>query len=762
MPNKGLRKAFLLGTTVCMVMPVLSPSVVAQDTALEEVIVSATRRNETLQEVPVSVVSIGGDVLKKVGIASMADITAYVPGFEFASNSIQTNLYIRGIGSGPTHSIEQSVGRFVDELYSGRSDMSNIGFMDIGTVEVLRGPQGTLFGKNTVAGALVINTNNPTEEFEGGFSATYGKWSTVNDTKEFQAYVSGPVADNFRVRMAAKWKDDGGYVENVLSGPDSVSRRDIGVRFKADWDVSENTVIKFKAEYHNLEADGQPLSEQTLPSPLIGRFLDFVPASSLGLNWQNGIDCEVESMADFGGGNVVNAGSFCPFKSQDTDILSMTIVHSFENGGTLTSITGNQHYNWAEQFVSVDNGVSGGTFRGERKEDFKSFTQELRFASKEYEDYDFILGGYYENSTVDRWQRSHFNFVTFFADPGGTFITRNQPWTQDTETLAFYGQFRYRLSEDLSVNIGGRYSRETKDFNYHQFWHAYRTQTPQAGPPEITRADTKTEDNFSPSLQLAWDASDDLMLFINASKGYKSGGFSDRVVNATSPIEYRPETNTTIEAGVKATLLDGRLTTNLTLFNMNINDMQVASIIPGTAGDFTVGNAADATSRGAELELVMNVNEGLQLGGNVAYTDATFDEFYGECGSVQVDPQPDGTCSYAGYNLIYAPEFKGSVFADYAVDDAVGEWGLSWRGTLSFSGSYFTNSTYQAGEVQNSFAKIDSTLQLISPSENVRVSLIGRNLTNKKVLDWSILVGPTYFASLKSPRELAVRLSADF
>ncbi|MEM8935416.1 MAG: TonB-dependent receptor plug domain-containing protein, partial [Pseudomonadota bacterium] len=157
----------------------------------DTIIVSATKRAEGLQDVPVSVAAVPKSTIEKLGVVDVSDLSIYLPNFEINDSTILPNLYVRGLGSGATHSIEQSVGRFVDELYIGRGAMNLHGFFDIEAVEVLRGPQGTLFGKNTVAGAMIVRTANPTNEFEAGLNLSYGEYSTVGDYQEVQSYISG-------------------------------------------------------------------------------------------------------------------------------------------------------------------------------------------------------------------------------------------------------------------------------------------------------------------------------------------------------------------------------------------------------------------------------------------------------------------------------------------------------------------------------------------------------------------------------------------
>jgi len=770
--SMGKKWAYALGGSVLLsTLPITAGAEDAERPAeqvFEEIIVSATRRAESIQDVPVSVVSLGAETIKKVGIYNIAEMAAYVPNFEFSANSIQTNLYIRGIGSGPTHAIEQSVGRFVDDIYTGRADMNILGFLDVASLEVLRGPQGTLFGKNTVAGAIVINTAEPTQEFEGGFSATYGKWSTVNEYGEIQAHLSGGLTEDVSARLAVKWRDDGGWVENVLDGPDMSARRDLHTRLKVNWDAGENTTVKFRAEFHNLDIDGQPLNEEALPSgfPL---YNDNLPAGVAGLNWVAAFDCTFESTITRPDGVDVNTGTFCPFKRQDTYQISATIDHTFPDVGTLRSITAFQRYDWEEQFASVDNGLFGGAFRAERAEVYEAFTQEVRFTSEETDTFDYILGVYFEDSSVDRFQRSHFTIPVVAG--GGPFRTRNEPWRGTTQTIATYGQARWHATDQIDVTFGARWSRDKKTFEFERFWNEYRTQEPLTSSEAAALSVPELEDtwsDFSPSLQVSYDVNDDVMVYASVSRAFKSGGFSDRVPEAPEDIvealTYESEQNTTYELGLKGVFADGAVNLNVTAFLMDFEDMQVASIVPNTPGDFVVGNAAEATSKGVEVELLWNVTDALSIGGNWAYTDATFDSFESECGgdSLIVTAGPNGLCDYSGQQLSYAPKSKGSIFVDYTAYDALGEWDVSTRGTFSFSSSYFVNITYNQGDFQDKYGKLDATIQFISPSEGYSISLIGRNLTEERILDWGLRAAATYFQGLRQPRELAISFQASF
>ena len=754
------------------IMP-LALSVAAYSHAvLEETLVTATKRTESIQDVPVSVSAIGQERMESLGITDMEDLSLYIPNFEINSAAVVPNLYIRGMGGGLTHSIEQSVGRFIDDVYISRAVINLHGFMDLANVEVLRGPQGTLFGKNTVGGALILRTGDPTDTFEAGMNLTVSDYSTVGNNTEFEGYVSGPLSDELNGRLAVRYRDRNGYYENRLEGPDGADREDYGVRAKLEWMPSERFTANLKLEYQTYEevgsdsaefggAGGPPLFVYQMHSP------DFTPE----LDWKIDNDCtDIIANRDTTGDGVadtsVNTGSFCPNRDQTSKNVTLRLEYEVD-AGTFTSISAYQEYEYDYDFYGLDMGLAGG-FRASRDEDYSGFSQEFRFTSNEMDSYDYIIGAYFEDSDLKRDQASDINLVTVFFDPSGPFLGRSEPWTQDTQTIAVFGQYRWHFADNMSLVLGGRWADEEKEFDFERFFRFYGTDTVlpipggPGGPPLAVSGD-RSESKFTGSAAFRWNVSDDVMVYASFSQGHKTGGFSDRIDNPSADFEFDAENVDAWELGTKMTLLDGNLTINAAYFYMEIEGQQLSTQIPGTVPAFSVDNAADSTSQGVELDGAWSVNEFLTLGASYAYTDATYDSFPGaEVCPPGVTPGPSGTCDLAGLPLIFAPENKGTLYADLYFEDALGDWDFGAHVDVNYSDDAFTDISYLPDTVSESHTTYNASLKLISPTDKFTIALLGRNLGEKAYCAWCVPSGPNIIASMNAPREIALKFTAKF
>ena len=736
---------------------VVAPEILANQ--IEEIIVSATKRAESIQDVPVSVGAVSGEQIKDLGLVDMADLSVYVPNFQLNSAAVAPNLYIRGLGGGLTHSIEQSVGRYVDGVYIGRAVMSTHGFMDIAGVEVLRGPQGTLFGKNTLAGALILRTAEPTDTHEAGIDLSAGSYSTTGGNKEMQAYISGPLTDDLTGRIAVRYRDKEGFYLNQLEGPDGEQRTDEAMRVKLKWSPTDQFTANLKLEYAQYDYLGSDAAEMpnTGDKPL-SKFVAYEPSFTTGYDYKIFVDC-TDTFTDDG----TSTGAYCPGRDQDYTNATLQLDYDVD-AGTFTSITAFQEYNYEYRFNGLDGGLAM-AFKARRDEEYSGFSQEFRFTSTEGEVYDYIAGLYFEDSDLYRNQMSEFNLKPLLGG-GPPLMGRAEPWTQDTQSWAAFAQVRWNLNDKLTMIIGGRYADEDKDFVFDRFFRDYGVDaknpnmTMGPGGPAISVSDSRSEGKFTGGITAQWHANDDAMFYASFTQGHKTGGFSDRIDNANANFEFYAETNDTFELGAKTTWLDGALAVNATLYHMSIEGLQDAARMMDNFNlpVFSVINAADTTSQGLEADFIWNVNDVFTLGGNYALTDATYDSYPGsESCPTGVTPAADGTCDLAGFTLPYAPENKGTLYGDLFMEDAIGEWDVNLHADVNYTSDNYSSTQYFDSEIIVSHTTFNASIRFVSPSEKYSLSLLGKNLTDEIYCLWCLEGGP---AALAPPQEISVRFSA--
>ncbi|MEH6517111.1 MAG: TonB-dependent receptor [Halioglobus sp.] len=731
---------------------------------LEEVFVTATKRAESIQDVPLSVAFVGGDLMDRVGVSDMEDLSILVPNFEINSSGIIPNLYIRGLGGGTTHSIEQSVGRFIDGVYIGRAVVNLHPFIDIASVEVLRGPQGTLFGKNTAAGALVMRTNKPTEEFEAGLDLSYGAYDTTGSVTEVNGFVSGGLTDNVAGRLAFIYKDKEGFYENGFDGPDGEQKEDYGLVGQLKIDVGENTVIGLKAQYMEMDADGSDVAEMnTIGGPPLfvwqGWWQDSgVPAAqtdqyTAGLDWKVFYNCG-EATSQVVNGSVP-IGAFCPSREQDSSNLTLDIDHELD-AGTIKLIAAYQDYDYTMTFHALDQGA-GNLFRGLRAEEYDGISTELRFTSNEGDSFDYIAGLYYEDSDISRRQESDLN-IPFGP---GTFARSHEPWNQQTETFAVFGQTRVFFTDQITGIFGGRWSTETKDFQYEDFITDYQTNDNRRQGISL-RSESRDESRFTPSVAIQFDVNDDVNVYASYARGHKTGGFSDRVDSQDTEIQFDEEIHDGFEFGMKGVFLDDQVSLNVAFFHTEIEGLQLSTIVEGTANSFVVDNAADSISKGVEVEANWFINDSWTVGANYAYTDATYDEFVGLEGCGGDFRDENGVCDLSGETLQYAPENKAAAYVEYYAEAALAGWDIGARADISYTDDQYTDVSLADYAFSGAHELYGASLRLVSPSDKITVSLIGRNLSNEEVNAWSVGAGPSSLSTMSPPRLVTLKAAFRF
>ena len=771
---------------------------------LEEVIVTAQKRAESLQDVPISVSAIQGDKIADAGIGNMSALADHVPNLHIAEAPVNTNIYMRGMGSGNNQAFEQSVGMYIDGVYMGRGRQYRSPFMDVERIEVLRGPQGTLFGKNTVAGAVNILTASPgfDDEFNGNLSVD----TDTNGGLSGEGVLSGAVTDNLALRAAFKVRETDGFVENTYLNQDEPEIEETVFRLSAVWQITDNLEAEFKysmAEYDRegvgsggwLYLDAEQRAEQ-VPNRSAFANIAYLVTDTWYPEYAERAGNEFEIYKDNGFGRdsgTVDIG--IEPESSDNDIDNFVATFNYYMGEhTITSITGYSQYQYVDG-ADVDWLPLQFIDRYDDQE-FEQISQEIRITSPIGEKFEYIAGAYYEENDLEFDRRvtidlnidglvpatigsnSLLLLLTGF-EYGPEQISRSHYYQLDSDSWALFAQGTYNISDTLHVTVGVRYTKETKDVVSTQFLadsdsgHDVPNDNEHLGEQMAANFNSYTfdydedrnTDAFLPSLNVTWDASDDDMLYFTFSQGFKSGGFTSAddgqpgdleqgewgpydPTNPSDEFEFDDEEVDAFEIGGKHTLLDGAMTANWAAFYTEYSDLQI-SIFKGVG--FTVTNA-DAEVKGLEFDLLWQATEELRLGFNAAYLDAEWDNYaHAPCTAIQLDMDAlcgvDGGVSdndLSGQTTTFAPEYSGTLFFDYSHLFGNG-MELFAGGEVNYSDDFNSAGDKDPIDVTESFTKINLRLGLRAANESWDIMLYGRNITDEEVysisFDTPVLAG---------------------
>lgn len=723
--------------TVCggLAAVTLSILVAAQAQAqsiVEEIVVTAQKREQSLQDVPISVSVMSGQVIDDFGMHRFEDLATMVPNLHIDESLGSPVIHIRGLGSGAENfAFEQSVGLFIDGIYSGRSQMFMNPLFDVAQVEVVRGPQGALFGKNTNAGAISITTRRPTDEFEASIRGGY--------EFEYQGHfvegiVSGPLSDRLRGRVAARTQTEAGFMKNHFNGRDEPEEKSWMVRGTLAWDATDSVEVIAKLEASELDGKGGWFQVHHFgDDPLINlwRATDPYAEDRLDLRRSSstGLDPEYS----------------------DTETMNATLTVNWDIGDyTLTSISGYADLEFEKNVEFT--GTSIGLAQSLIPEDSRQWSQELRLLSPTGQRFEYLAGLLYTNLDLEVGQRSHFR-LPFES------ITHRISHV-DSESWSAYGSGTYNINDDWRVTASLRHSRETKK------GRSVHTLT---GPPlaptwlPFDLRGKRRENHTNGSLNLQWDVNDRTMAYITYATGAKAGGFLSndsallfRILQGTNDFEYEDEHAESIEIGLKTSFLDGRGNLNLAVFRTEFEDLQTSSY---TGEFFIIGNAAEAISRGVEADVSFVLTDNLGLTASFAYLDAEYKDYPGgQClvgatAASGCDPATN-TQNLRGQPLVRAPEWQGSVSLDWSrpLGDRL-MFGAQMN--ITYSDDYYHQPDLDPIDAEDAYHKINARLALGSSDQRWEVALVGRNLNNRLVKNWSFdtpLMPGTHTSSIAPPR----------
>ncbi len=749
---------------------------------LEEVIVTAQKRAQSLQDVPLSVSAITGDAMRDAGMNDIQDIAQQIPSLQVeGSNGPMAVTYrVRRVGNiGNIPTFEPAVGVFQDGAYRSRPVFTTGDMFDVERIEVLRGPQSTLYGKNTTAGVVAIYTKAPGDQLEGNASLDVGQVEGASDADmyRFVGGVSGPLTDSISGSLGVSLTSQDHLYESALSESD-VDANEIdrqSVRGQLRWDATDALSIRLIAGMMAQDDDsilGDLYIEPGSGAATAGGFLQAIGAAET---------CSSNDPMDF---------KHCSRTPQTTDLkareATLLIDYGLDNGWALTSITS---WDWFKFKGTQDDVVqlASPLMKFHDTQEATSWQQEVRLASAGGETVDWLAGIFYYKNDFDRGDdgdRYLFLEDELSAAPGPSFLLQQLFGTpfpvpfaapgqngvfaanQDTEYVGVFGQATWNITDQLALTGGLRWQREEKDASISQGVTVPGLSLLSANLMVAANSgdlDRSTEE-VTWSITPQYFINDDVTVYATAAHGFKSGGFN--VGWGTTPLDQREFDDEDImhyEVGVKGTLLDGRMQLAASGFYTEYDDYQDAAFISQL---FTVGNAEKAELKGVELEGKALLGQNYSVDFGVVYADLSYDKY--TSGLCYPGREPDnpatGTCDLSGEKPINTPEWTSYLGAMYRTDVSWGE--IYARGNWSWSDEYNTSFSADPRLVQDSYSWINLRLGA-RWDVGYEVVLWVDNVADEDVAsNWSQLnlfgSDPSYQSYRKSPRTYGLTLRVDF
>ncbi|MEK9989239.1 MAG: TonB-dependent receptor [Halieaceae bacterium] len=725
-----IAKQRLIGIAVSLQLSALTVAPVAaqsETSVLEEVVVTASRRAESAQDVPIALTALSSNALENANVVDITDIGFLAPNVQLQPVSTFPGFATfsrRGIGTGANsiRTLDPTVNVMIDGMVVATQIAGQLDAFDYEMVEVLRGPQGIFFGRNSIAGAIQMRTGKPTEEFSGRVKAGVGSQSLV----QLEGVVQGALSSSVRAKLAMQYRSFDGYFEDNNGGtfvptdlnptgadpgtPTQTQNEQDSIFIKPTitWQPSADFDLTVYGQY--FEDDGgsgatQAFVEPSSPPSTMFRLFGYTPPTD-----------QFDVNHDLVG-------------KSDTEIQQLVVEANWAVGsGTLTSVTG-----WRDLTFTSSNDIDGTPFLlihfPDNVEEASQFSQELRYAAEVNDRVDYIIGGFYldaEQSVIERREfsgltagRDHFDYNYIQSD-----------WTQDVKSTALFGNVRWRFADSLTLNAGIRYSREEKDLNVTLL-------TPCAGPGFTGCSDEKAvlgEDwsNTSPRLALEYRPGDNLMFWGSWTRGFRSGNYNVRAPSIAALGPADPEQADQYEIGMKGDFANGRLRANLTGFFTIYDEIQRT-----TNGEDALGNplqllrnAAEAEIPGIEAELTWLPTDRLTLMAGVGWIDPEFKEFTGLNLGAATDAENEALAKELEFERV--PEFEYTLRGEYRFPLA-NRGDLIFRAQYAWRDGFYTDVTNNALRTIDDYGIFDASVRFVN--DNWRISLWGRNLAEENYAD---------------------------
>ncbi|TDF35617.1 TonB-dependent receptor [Alteromonadaceae bacterium M269] len=723
---------------------------------IEIIQVTSTKRVKSINEIPLSVTAVSGETLLENGVTDLTRLDALTPGLQFGQSGTDARPAIRGART-ENVSVQQDpvIGFFVDGVYRSRTSQALASFVDVSRVEVLRGPQGTLFGRNTFGGAISVISNQPTDSTEYGADITIGNF----DRRRIAGYANAPLADNLFFRVSASIDNHDPIIENTFNPDGGLRDKDEDyLRLQLKWEASDTFDVTLRASSWNQGGRGN----SDFGYFVLGTPTDLDNDGSLSLD--EALNGQINPINPRNGAGGVAADTD-PYRiardfvtSLDTEQETFDIEANWDldwaTAKVILSYTDFETTRDADSDLSINNSAISGQF-----DTVETLSQEFQLNSQGNDKFEWTVGAFF---LQDESEGIFFFDRVFATDPDTNTPQLDTPAPTsdfnaraivDTDSIAFYGQGTYSLTDDLRLTGGLRWTRDEKEFT--RFVNFAFTQPLSfSGDPS-----TVDEDEFSAvtwRVGLDYDINDKQLIYFTASTGFQSGGFNNNVNSAVGTAAFDEQEITAYEIGSKNQLLNGNMVLNIAAYLNEFDDLLAQEFVDVGSTVVSVStNAGEATVFGIEAELDWTPTDEILLQARAAFNDSEFGQF------LISEPVSGEVINLDGGRVPLTPDVTFSLSGQYVHELENGT--ITPAFTASYSSDYSTNDIdYNFGE-QDDFLKLDVRLTYKSANDDWYVELFGRNITDEEIINRTVRFGQNAIVqNFDNPATYGVRFGFNY
>lgn len=736
---------------------------------IEEVTVTARKRAENLQDVPISVQVVGSQTLQTQNLNSLTDLARTVPGVSIERGNQTNRLFMRGIGSGVSPSFDQSVSMFIDGIYYGRGRLSGASFLDLNRVEFLKGPQTTFFGNSAIAGAINVVSEGPGDAFSAWARALYG----TDDDYALEGAVGGPVTERFGIRAAMSLNGTNGWIDNVYTGRRIPQVDNKAARLTFSFKATDDLDATLKLEGSHNETEGAPtetidqITNCPPPAPFPpGYSSRGICQAALNMNLPMGLDSN--QVSTIGGESAL----------LKTGGAVLTANYRWA-GHTFTSVTGFNKYDYEGNIDAGNLPSFQGTYQVPEK--YRQFSQELRVTSPSDQEIEYLVGAYFQDDRLE-WNSPFnlplltpvvMNIPAFSALIPYLPLALNYGSVQDEKVYSIFGSLGWNATDRLKLNVGLRGIKTDKSFlgsmeygTATQLYGGFVPMPPAAqalatlivNQPAGTQNLSRSDSYLMRSAGIQYKYNPETMLYFSYDRGFKAGGFNGvtptGVTGNPGQVIFGPEYVDAYELGIKKKWFDDSLLTNIAVFRSEYQGLQVeANVLNPSTGIYNgvVQNAGSSVSEGVELEVKWAATRNFQLGANVTYLDSTYKVFPNGVGkALQVfcannyvlpycsgftPPISTANSDRAGDPTNFSPKWSAGLSAGYRYE-LPNNYEVLVELTPFYTDTYNNDPQLDALGLRSgtpSYTRLDGRISLSTPDGRGGLDLIGKNLTDRVI-----------------------------